>query len=613
MSEADNDPDNNIEVYKVIGAPGTGKTTRVVGNPELELRGLFLENKDKYPLEDQMFITYTNAGVDEATERLYEMTDWYKYQIEDRVTTIHSRCCSLLGIEYDSFVKHYTKQNFCTKFDIELGYEDDDADMMAGDLQKGNALFQIYGWLQSNMLENEDWRECPIQWEWKEDPEYLMDEWDKYKENNGYVGFGDMIRAVIKWGKKVLLELGYGPLFPDEDIDPMELFESARNDPMLDKEKLRGNGPFVDTRVLYVDEVQDLTAAQWNFYLLQKLVCDEIYIGGDDDQAIYGWSGADPRFMLEEEGEFEVLETTYRIPRNIWEACNDVIPQGDVRQEKEVTPDGEEGEFITLRRPSTRQLQSYLEEDNGDWLLLFRARYQIDEFVESLHQMGIPFRNMSTFENWNKDIPQLRDGLAKLENGSSTITGDELDTMLKYIPDEMIIDNTGMNDTEKVMDQFGGIDEDRLNETIRLQYDGRVLDLTPKNYLQICRSDDDCDINWYTEQAILGNIRNNNEHLDPERVRIGTIHSAKGKEADNVLLATDSTKTILENMDGPGMRSLSDEERRVYYVGMSRAAERLILAQGVTQDEPNIPINTLLSDEFLEDKKDYRGESLSQY
>lgn len=598
-------------VHRVIGAPGTGKTTRVVGNPELELDGLFIENGRDYSLDEQMLVTYTNAGVNEAKERLAKMIDVPKYKIDERVTTIHSQCYSLLnddprfpGLDRKQVVDHYNKRNFCNKFGLEYGWDDDEDDIMGADMDEGNALFRIYGWLQNNLKDLEEWEDCPAEWTWDEDPVYLMKQWEEHKQEKGLVGFGDMIEGVLALGYKDLKNKGLGVLFPDESTSYREMFEAARRDPDRDPNELRGSGVFIDTKVLYIDEVQDLTSLQHRWYLLQKLVAEKVYLGGDDDQTIYGWSGADPSYMLDEEGDLEVLETTYRIPREIWDVCDGVIHQVNKRQEKRVQPNGEGGEVIMMRSPAKRQLIEYLKE--GEWMILFRARYQIDEFCNNtLSEYGIPYRNMSTFDIWDDELVKLRDALAKLDNGANSIKGDELHILMEYAKDDMVLHDSGVTNTEKVMGQFGGISRDRLNDIFQLT-NGRVeVELNAKNFL---RQTDE--VNYYEIQAILNNIRAGNIDMEPERIRIGTIHSAKGKEAPNILLATDSTQTILENMAeelgtlgaGTSFGEMTDAERRVYYVGMTRASERLILAQGVIDPERCIDINCLLAEEHDADE-----------
>jgi DNA helicase-2/ATP-dependent DNA helicase PcrA len=96
---------------------------------------------------------------------------------------------------------------------------------------------------------------------------------------------------------------------------------------------------------------------------------------------------------------------------------------------------------------------------------------------------------------------------------------------------------------------------------------------------------------------------------------VGTIHSAKGREADHVFVATDLTEKVVEQMaasvSDPGdvsgtdeftknadpVPTLTDNERRVFYVGMSRARERLVLLENLVDGAPTLPIDVLLHNE----------------
>ena len=584
--------ENGLSVYKVIGAPGTGKTTRVVGNPELpDVTSLVMENLEQYDFEDQMIVTYTNAGVDEAADRLHAILDTPKYVIEDRVTTIHGQCYRLLGLDREQVVQHWDKRQFCDKMDLDFGYDDDADDIMAADKQEGNAFFDIFSWLQSNRKGIEEVGDCPQDWTGDRPFRHYAEQWLHYKHERNLVDFPDMIERVVSQGRQHLEANGLGVLFPEDDTTDREMFEAAREDPDLDPEALRGRGKWVDTKVLYVDEVQDLTPLQWDWYLMQKLVCQKTYIGGDDDQTIYGWAGANPNFMLDEEGDFEVLDRTYRIPRKIWETCDGVIQQVDKRQPKEVTPHGEGGEVVTLHRPSPNQVLEHARE--GSVFILFRARYMINDFTDELHQAGIPYTNMSTFETWEKDIITLRDALAKCANGKEHISGDELQVMMDYADDEIINDKDAFSPHDRAMANLAGVKREKVEQMFKNPRLGMGSAITPKGFLDHCE-----EVNYYQQQAIVGNIKRGLEDLSPERVRIGTIHSAKGKEAETVILSLDSTKTILQNMaedtmDQPDKR-ISDAERRVYYVGMTRASQKLVLAEGMIDPETSIQLKDLL-------------------
>lgn len=597
------------EVYKVIGAPGTGKTTRVVGNPELELNGLFIEEMENgYGLEDQMLVTYTNSGVDEAADRLDKMLNVPKSHIDSRVTTIHSQCFGTLGLSRDQVVGSWEKKQFCDKHNLDFGWNNDEDDIMAGsdDADEGNMLFQIYGWLQSNCKPLSEWEDCPAGWPGQDDPEFLMEEWESYKESEGLIGFGDMIVRVVENGLAQVKDNGWAE--GDVNIyNATEKLNEAREYMFRSPKSIRGRGSFIDTKILYVDEVQDLTPLQWRWYLLQKLVCEKVYLGGDDDQSIYGWAGADPEFMLGEEGDFEVLDRTYRVPKQVWEASDKVIQQVENRQEKDVTPDGDNGVYKELRNPLMSTVKEEIMEAE-DVFVLFRARYMIDEFRNKLHNLGIPYRNNSTFDTWSGDVVKIRDALAKIKNGEETITHEEFNALKDNVPSKVVVqnklDSEGIN---AAYEKWNGVKVEKVKEAFDLTKSKKRV--TPKftwqNYLKVAVNDKynkgGGELNYFEKEAIGGNLGSKRTDMSPEKVTLGTIHSSKGKERDTVILATDTTQTISDNMvqelrHQPN-KHVTDAERRVYYVGMTRASRKLVMVEGLVNREHVIPIDTLVNED----------------
>jgi len=609
-------------VYKVIGAPGTGKTTRVVGNTELEgHESLIQKNLKHYGIKEQAIVTYTKAGVEEAQERLIELHDYNKGTIRSQVMTIHAHCYRALDVDQDQVVRWWHKQNFCEMMDMEYGNDGDDGDIMSSDNDEGHAFFQIYEWVKNNMHELEDWTDCPAQFPSEKDFVEVARRWEEYKKEGGgdktgpeLIEFHDMIEKTVEQGMKMLHNDGYPSIFGDPPEDPMETFKQTNELERFEPREWRGKGPWLDVKVLYVDEVQDLFPLQWAWYLMQKLVCEKTYIGGDDDQTIYGWAGADPSFMLDEEGDFEVLDKTYRIPKEIWEECNGVIQQVDKRQEKEVEPHGEGGEVHKYANPDPEKVIEHLKE--GECMALFRANYMIDEFRESLHEHGVPYRNMSTFDTWSDEVVAVRDALAKLEKGEEKLNSDEVEALMDNAIREckrcygdgcsecdyegeksMVGENSGFNATESAMADLGGMEPTRAKSILNVKgngYKGRSRGFDVYQYLRESEG-----INYYEKQAIKGSLDNGTYNLYPDRLRIGTIHSSKGKEAETVMVALDSTQQILGNMaddtrDDPNKR-ISDPERRVYYVGMTRASEELVLAQGLVNPDSTIKLENLLN------------------
>jgi DNA helicase-2/ATP-dependent DNA helicase PcrA len=120
----------------------------------------------------------------------------------------------------------------------------------------------------------------------------------------------------------------------------------------------------------------------------------------------------------------------------------------------------------------------------------------------------------------------------------------------------------------------------------------------------------------FQERTVESYFDGDYRKMDPNRIRVGTIHSAKGREADHVFVATDLTEKVVEQMaatveqqdrEVPGdseftkrtdpVPTLTDNERRVFYVGMSRARERLVVMENLVDGAPTLPVDILLNNE----------------
>ena len=138
----------------------------------------------------------------------------------------------------------------------------------------------------------------------------------------------------------------------------------------------------------------------------------------------------------------------------------------------------------------------------------------------------------------------------------------------------------------------------------------------------------------FQERSVDAYFTGDYRGMEPDRVRLGTIHSAKGREADHVFVATDLTEKVVEQMaatvEQKGIEvpdvdeftkhtspvpTLTDNERRVFYVGMSRARERLVLLENLVDGAPTLPIDVLLenrpSNRSIDELLDEAGETIA--
>lgn len=541
-SESDIPEGNPPEVTKLLGAPGTGKTTEIVGNPDIGVEGMMVENLEDYDIDEQLLVTYTKAGAAEAANRLAELTDISENEVSKRVRTIHSHayyCMIGKFSEAEDVAGYHAKKHFCQLAGIKFE-GDDSSDIMQSEDTEGDTLMAIYNWLKENRLPMEAHNLCPRSLSSHHNTLELLKKWEEFKDKNNLAGFQDMVEWSVSTARDMLERRGYksDQDGPDGDV---EIFEQARQDPDLPVGELRGKGVFVNAKVLYVDEAQDLSRLRKDWYKAQKIVADKVVLAGDEMQTIFGYSGAKPEYLLDEEGDEEILEKTYRLPSNIWNVCKSVADQCEKQKDKSIEPRTDGGSVYKAEGGSVSDvIHSVISdlEDGRSIFMLFRANYMISDFTEVLHKAGIPYLTMKEkgWETWTNKL------LAKREEMSNRFNRDD-----------------------------GNFSQAVRQKARKMKKDG-VL-------------------NYYQCQALIGSLETGQVDLDPRNLKVGTIHSAKGREADSVYLCTDTTRSIQDEMRGKtsGNERLTDAERRVYYVGMSRARSKLVFLQQAT--EGGIPID----------------------
>ena len=119
--------------------------------------------------------------------------------------------------------------------------------------------------------------------------------------------------------------------YEDRDIDPgllrhiiINLAEYKKKNNLLDfndmiKRFVNKPGLCPNFDAVFIDEAQDLSPLQWMMYDILKTKTDNIYLAGDDDQAIFQWAGADVTRFIKEPGTQQILTQSRRIPKSIQE------------------------------------------------------------------------------------------------------------------------------------------------------------------------------------------------------------------------------------------------------------------------------------------------------
>ncbi|WP_333677447.1 3'-5' exonuclease [Dyella sp.] len=161
-------------------------------------------------------------------------------------------------------------------------------------------------------------------------------------------------------------------------------------------------------RYLLIDEFQDTNALQYAWIRVLAGRSGQVFVVGDDDQAIYGWRGAKvenvQQFLRDFPGARTIkLEQNYRSTSTILKAANSVIERNGNRLGKQLWTAGEEGERIAVYAAYNEQdearfvierIREYIAEhgDAKDCAILYRSNAQSRNFEEQLIQHDVPYR-----------------------------------------------------------------------------------------------------------------------------------------------------------------------------------------------------------------------------
>ena len=311
--------------------------------------------------------------------------------------------------------------------------------------------------------------------------------------------------------------------------------------------------------VVIIDEAQDLSWLQWK--MVERVVTNakRVYIAGDDDQAIYRWAGARPEYLMNMEGTRIILNKSYRLSQSIHAKANKLIRRIEDRVDKEWTSRDEKGQVNIY---PVEQLQKMKE---GNWLILARDRYRLDKLEEDLKIYGYYFERGDR-TSINKRVQEAVLAWEDIRKGKA-IDLKRVKAFYNYL-------KTGEGVAKEHKAMRSGDKEklytfDTLSTHYGLKADRELpwfkalenIEDRKKTYVRMC-------------------LRRKENIRRAPRIKLSTIHGSKGGEADNVMLLTDlSRKTDAEYW------KQRDEERRVFYVGMTRARNTLNIVRSQSDRE----------------------------
>ncbi|SHJ65059.1 DNA helicase-2 / ATP-dependent DNA helicase PcrA [Dethiosulfatibacter aminovorans DSM 17477] len=379
-------------------------------------------------------------------------------------------------------------------------------------------------------------------------------------------------------------------------------------------------------KYIQVDEAQDLSIIQRD--IINLVSNGNLFMVGDDDQSIYSFRGSNPKILLEfknvyKNGSIYHLDKNYRCDGYIVERVGRFIEKNNKRYEKHIRADREKDMDISVKSfPTRRQQTEYIMEkirENPEMETAILYRYNISSILpaEALRKESTRFyikedRNKYFNSKVLKDIisffslsvnPRDRESFANIyykcktyftremnqyvQNGHGTVYDDlyrfpHLDKLKRSNIKNFKWDlgHISKQRPEAALDyiRFDMGYEDYLN---RLEKDGRIsyssmfLDLEITK--EICRNSNTVFEFIENIEYLKDLLRNAKEETDAN-VILSSIHSTKGLEFDRVFLIDNNFGEFpLEkrNQSKEEYDEYLEEERRVFYVGMTRARNNL--------------------------------------
>ena len=325
------------------------------------------------------------------------------------------------------------------------------------------------------------------------------------------------------------------------------------NDMLLE---LVNEGSVPSLPVIIIDEAQDLSMLQWYAVILLAKSTKHIYIAGDDDQAIFKWAGAIPEMLMRTPGNKKVLNQSFRIPKRVYDVAESVANKIKVRVKKEWSPTSMTGDVTHYS-----SIEYVPFDKDGEYYVLARTKYVLQKVEEYFKREGIIYNRFNKNKSISEKVCYAINCWNKLVKGD-TISLGGAKNMYKYIPGDGRI-KRGFKTWDKA-----------LEDDIVVSYN----DLVNNHGLRVPKEED-----WYDALSLINEDvilyirkceRRGQDINAIPKIKILTIHGSKGGEADNVVLLSELSRkshtSLLKN---------GDDERRVFYTGITRTKKNLFLVR----------------------------------
>ncbi|MEZ4087214.1 MAG: 3'-5' exonuclease [Candidatus Gracilibacteria bacterium] len=366
---------------------------------------------------------------------------------------------------------------------------------------------------------------------------------------------------------------------------------------------------------LFIDEYQDINEVQYR--MIRTLAGPEthIYAIGDPDQSIYAFRGSNLEHFLRFEKDFPSavrtnLEQNYRSTPQIIAAANALIKNNDKRIEKEIIATKQESSTITLHPFQTEwqeggfitreisqlvggtdMIQSHnlvtaqKEYHFSDIAILYRTKSQARVITESLKKEGIPFQCISTIPWYLKpEVQELLQYLQYLHSPTASTDIPETQKILlnSYVRDHRDLSSINPSTLIKKIIQYTKLEESHDDGSPRAH---QKIQNLKKLQAEAAMFDDQAGEDGLSELLDHYSLLQDYDHYNPKAkaVSLMTLHAAKGLEFPVVFIA--GLEDGLLPFSREGETQNEEEERRLFYVGITRAQEKLYLSYAKTRNK----------------------------
>lgn len=440
----------------------------------------------------------------------------------------------------------------------------------------------------------------------------------EFYEKNSRSSFGGRIVAEVWLRYEKTLKAEKALDFDDLIAEPVRLLEEHPDILRAAQDRWQ---------YLHIDEYQDTNALQGRLTNMLAARHKNLFVVGDIDQTIYTWRGATIENLLEfdkkyPEAQIIILERNYRSTKNLVDAANSVIAKNKNRKEKQSTTEQGVGEPIVLHiagsaEAEARWIALKIRELMGNGVkpeeiaVLFRTNFQSRALEEGFLHAGVPYKLLGTRFFGRKEV---KDALAwmrlamdpsrevdKIRAAASPSRGIGAVTLGKLAAGQRELLRAGelakVEQFERVIEELAGATETlRPSEFAKLvveksglrrvlvdegSEEDRERFENIEELVSVATRHDDLvgkeGIALFLAESALASDQDELDQGEKTGVMLMTVHAAKGLEFDTVFVSG-MEEGLFPHSDMGGEKGRDEEEeRRLFYVAMTRAKSRLFL------------------------------------